>query len=239
MSVTPVRRPVFDPGEQIKQVILDRGLAPGDAIPTEAELMAALGVGRSSLREALKGLQARGIIEVRHGRGMFVGRRSFDGLVDGLVFHGRLGDDPTGLTTVSELVDVRDVLETGLVAKVALDADDDLLDELDATVVRMQEAVDRGESFQEADRHFHEQLYSRMDNALVRQLVHAFWDALDAVRPQLAVGVSDADADVDLHRRIAERVRARDPEGARAAMTEHFRGTHLWIQGERRAGGQR
>jgi DNA-binding FadR family transcriptional regulator len=229
MPVT--RRPTFDPQEEIKQVILERGLAPGAPIPTEAELIATLGISRGSVREALKGLQARGIIEVRHGRGMFVGRPSLDPLVDGLSFHGRLDGSRNDLTTASELVDVRDVLECGLVAKVAEAADPEHVAELDATVREMEAALAAGESFQAADRRFHEQLYSRMGNSLVLQLVRAFWEVLDAVRPQLAAGVSDPADDVAHHRAILERVRAGDAEGARRAMAAHFRATHEWIQG--------
>ena len=75
------RRPQFNAQDEIKRVILARGLTAGDAIPTEAELADELGISRGSLREALKGLQARGIVEVRHGRGMFVAQPSQDSRV--------------------------------------------------------------------------------------------------------------------------------------------------------------
>lgn len=233
MSVQPTRRQHFDAQEEIKKLILDRGLLPGAAIPTETELMTELGISRGSLREALKGLQARGIIEVRHGRGMFVAEPSMDSLVDALIFRGRLDHRRADLTTASELVDVRDILETALVQQVASSGDEQLFAELEETVQQMENAVRRGESFQDVDRRFHEQLYSRLGNGLVLQLVRAFWDVLDAVRPQLASGISDPAADVAHHRTVLERVRAGDSDGARQAMRDHFRATHLWIQGRR------
>ncbi|WP_084614215.1 FadR/GntR family transcriptional regulator [Nakamurella lactea] len=220
----------FDAQEEIKSVILKRKLPPGAPIPTETELMEELGISRGSLREALKGLQARGIVDVQHGRGMFVGALSMDSLVDGLIFHGRLDRSRNDLTTAAELVAVRDVLESGLVAQVAADPDEQLLADLDTCVDDMERAVAAGESFQDADRDFHLLLYSRMGNSLVQQLVQAFWTVLDGVRPQLASGISAPEDDVAHHRRIVERLRARDPDGARAAMTEHFRGTHAWIR---------
>lgn len=99
MSAGGGRRQRFDAQEEIKRVILDRGLTAGCAIPTESELVAQLGISRGSLREALKGLQARGIIEVQHGRGMFVAHPSMDSLVDGLIFRGRLDGQRDDLTT--------------------------------------------------------------------------------------------------------------------------------------------
>lgn len=220
----------FDPQEEIKQVILDRRLPPGAPIPTETELIAELGISRGSLREALKGLQARGIIDVQHGRGMFVGRPSMDSMVDGLIFHGRLDDHRDDLTTAAELVEIRELLESALVARVATAAPADLIAELEATVRAMEQTTVGDAEFQDADRRFHDLLYSRLGNALVCQLVRAFWDVLDAVRPQLATGTSDHAANVAHHRAILDRVRAGDAAGASSAMTDHFRGTREWIR---------
>ena len=60
--------------DQMKSFILERGLKAGDPLPNEQELMAQLGVGRHPLREAMKALQAVGIIEIRHGYGTYVGQ---------------------------------------------------------------------------------------------------------------------------------------------------------------------
>ncbi len=233
MPAATRRRPQFNAQEEIKRVILDRGLSAGAAIPTEAELIEELGISRGSLREALKGLEAAGIIEVHHGRGMFVAQPSLDSLVDGLTFRGRLDHHSDKLTMASELIDVRDILESALVQKVAATADAALLDELEHSVEEMERAAAHGQSFQDTDRQFHEQLYSQLGNSLVIQLVRAFWDVLEAVRPQLASGISDAETDARHHRLILDRIRAGDQDGARQAMVDHFRVTHLWIQGER------
>ena len=92
------------------------GLAAGDPLPTESELMDELGIGRNSVREALKALQAVGIVDIRHGFGMFVGRMSLTGLVDELAFHSRitLQDSRNHL---GYLIEIREVLESGLVQR--------------------------------------------------------------------------------------------------------------------------
>lgn len=98
----------------IMNLILERRLSPGDPMPTEAELSEELGIGRNTLREALKVLQALGVVEIRHGFGMFVAPSNFDALADGLTFRGRLSLQGTGHEAM-ELVDIRQALETGLI----------------------------------------------------------------------------------------------------------------------------
>ena len=99
---------------RIMDLILEQGLDVGDALPTESELSAALGVGRNTVRESLKVLQALGVIEIRHGFGMFVAPNNFTALTDGLAFRGRLSLRHRGEEAM-ELIDVRQALESGLI----------------------------------------------------------------------------------------------------------------------------
>jgi DNA-binding FadR family transcriptional regulator len=231
MPAETFRRPQFDVQQEIKNLILRDGLGHGSSLPAETELMATLGVGRCSIREALKGLEARGMVTVEHGRGTFVGRPTLDPLVDTLIFHRRIASQSRELDTTADLVDIREILETRLVQRVSLIADDELISVLERTVGEMESSAKSGRPFQTHDRAFHEQLYAPLGNHLVIQLVAAFWDVLDAVRPRLRDVTSDLVADAAIHRRILERVRDRDSEGAALAMQAHFRDTHLWIDG--------
>jgi DNA-binding FadR family transcriptional regulator len=61
--------------ERIVELIHERGLTPGAAMPTEPQLMDLLGASRNSVREAIRALQALGIVDIRHGYGTFVDRR--------------------------------------------------------------------------------------------------------------------------------------------------------------------
>ena len=99
----------------IMELILERGLEAGDALPTEHELSAELGVGRNTLRESLKVLQALGVIEDPSWLGMFVAPSNFDALADGLTYRGRLSLRHHGQEAL-QLVEVRQALESGLIA---------------------------------------------------------------------------------------------------------------------------
>ena len=85
---TSLRRPALNEliRDYVKQYILDQGLCAGDPLPSEIQLAQELGVGRSSVREAIKALQSLGIVEVRHGEGLYVRPYTFDPILETLSF---------------------------------------------------------------------------------------------------------------------------------------------------------
>lgn len=207
--------------QAVKDIIHARGLAAGDPLPTESELMDELGIGRNSVREALKALQAVGIVDIRHGFGMFVGRMSLNGLVDELAFHSRitLQDSRNHL---GYLIEIREVLECGLVQRLV---DDNLGTDAVAEVMAQMEAeAAAGEVSPETDRLFHDVLYRPLGNPLVGQLLGAFWDVYHRLRDDLG-RPDETPADVARrHRDIYAAVVAGDRDAAATAMRAHFDG---------------
>ena len=207
--------------QAVKDIIHARGLAAGDPLPTESELMDELGIGRNSVREALKALQAVGIVDIRHGFGMFVGRMSLNGLVDELAFHSRitLQDSRNHL---GYLIEIREVLECGLVQRLV---DDNLGTDAVAEVMAQMEAeAAAGEVSPETDRLFHDVLYRPLGNPLVGQLLGAFWDVYHRLRDDLG-RPDETPADVARrHRDIYTAVVAGDRDAAATAMRAHFDG---------------
>ncbi|MEW2395915.1 FadR/GntR family transcriptional regulator [Streptomyces sp. NPDC046862] len=220
----PERRVSSQIQSDVMQLILDRKLQAGAPLPTETELMEDLGVSRNSVREALKALQALDIVDIRHGYGTYVGEASLTPLVDGLTFRtlARPDDDPGAL---AEILQVREVLEEGLIRRVAATLSDADLDRLEAVVDRMEAAGKAGEPFPELDREFHELLYAPLGNALVPQLLGAFWTVFRRVSG--ARGWTDdpsPELTVRRHRDIVTALRVHDVEAAQRAMADHFRG---------------
>nr|WP_229925069.1 FadR/GntR family transcriptional regulator [Streptomyces sulfonofaciens] len=209
---------------EVTQLILDRKLKPGAPLPTETELMEDLGVSRNSVREALKALQALDIVEIRHGYGTYVGQASLTPLVDGLTFRtlSLLGDDAHAL---GEILQVREVLEEGLIRRIAPSLTERDLDALEEIVVRMEAAGRENQPFPELDREFHERLYRALGNELVPQLLGAFWNVFHRVAGVRGWTEDPApEVTVRRHRDILTALRARDVEGAQRAMADHFRG---------------
>jgi DNA-binding FadR family transcriptional regulator len=211
----------------VKEMIVRRGLAAGDPLPTEIDLMGELGVGRNSIREALKALQAVGIVEIRHGFGMFVGRMSLTGLVDELTFHSRIGlqDERNHF---GHLIQIREILENGLAQRlIDLPPAADLeavLSPVRVVIERMEAEALAGPVAPETDRLFHDLLYQPLDNPLVGRLLGAFWEVYHQLSDDL--GTPD-ETPVDVarkHRDIYVAVVAGDRPAAETAMRAHFDG---------------
>jgi DNA-binding FadR family transcriptional regulator len=201
--------------DRIVALIHDRQLRPGAPMPTEPQLMDLLGASRNSVREAIRALQALGIVEIRHGYGTFVGRASLDVLSPSLEFRIRSGPQG-GIRALHDLVEVREMLETGLVARVATSTSPTRLSALDALVTAMP-------TDPEADRAFHTLLYESYGNELVLQLIDLFWQIYHQVEPVVGVRDEHTEDIVRNHRRIVDALRAQDQKAAQVAMQRHFR----------------
>ncbi|MEU6000258.1 FCD domain-containing protein [Streptomyces sp. NPDC047197] len=209
--------------EGIKRYILEERLRPGDPLPTEPALCEALGASRSSVREAVKILNALDIVEVRHGYGTYVGRLSLSALVESLTFRGLLspGDD---FQVLADLVDVRELVERGMADRIVTTLSPGQLDALDRLVAAMREqGAGEGRGFVEADRAFHALLVEPLGNELVEQLSMAFWDVYAIVAPHLD-GFTDADEaeTVAAHQSIVDAARAGDAAAFMKSLGEHY-----------------
>ncbi|MDO5533124.1 MAG: GntR family transcriptional regulator [Propionibacteriaceae bacterium] len=206
----------------IKDLILARGLHPGDPMPTEAVLVEELGVSRSSVREAVRTLVALDILEVRHGTGTFVGSLSLRPLVEGMVFRGVLlpGDENAMLR---EIIEVRTGLDMSLAPQIVERLSHGDADDLRACVEGMKERAARNEPFPQEDRIFHLQMAQRLGNALYGQLVAAFWDIHTTVGPTLgAAPHQELTATALAHERMLETALAGDLEGYQDAVRAHY-----------------
>lgn len=210
------RKPIFREAQvRLRDFIRAEGLTPGDRLPPEATLAAELGVSRMSLREATRSLQTLGVIEARHGNGLYVSEFSFRPVVEQLPY----GLASPGLA-LDEVLTAREAMEVGLMPAVArLDVGDDLA--TCADLAREMTALEAaGESIVDVDRRFHLQLYKGLGNALVDNLIELFWELfvrLGDALPEPAEGGRGA-----RHLAIVTALRAGDAVAGIEAMREHF-----------------
>jgi DNA-binding FadR family transcriptional regulator len=202
--------------DYIKQYILDHDLKPGDPLPPEGQLVYDLGVGRSSVREAVKSLQSLGIIEVRQGDGLYVRELNFDPMLETFKFGMRFDT-----RTVAELLQIRIWLEAAVIGDAVKQIGKKELKQLDALLEKWDIWNQRGEDFSELDGEFHRILYSVLKNETLMRLIDVFWVSfwgleIDAIRD------SDPVTELQAHRLILDAVKAGDTALARTNLLLHF-----------------
>lgn len=170
--------------DAIKRYILAHELQTGDPLPTEAELCADLGVSRSSVREAMRKLDALDIVHSRRGSGSYVGAMSLDPLVETLILRSAL-DAGDGYKSLAEVVDIRKALDLGIGVDLVTAMRGTRNSELRRCVAEMREHADKGESYYEQDINFHLGLLSYLDNRILSQLTSAMWLIHRTVGPTL------------------------------------------------------
>ena len=206
----------------IMELILERELDARGSAAHRNELSAALGVGRNTLRESLKVLQAVGVIEIRHGFGMFVAANNFEALTDGLTFRARLSLRHHGEEAM-QLVDVRQALESGLIGAAMDKITPEQLAAVEESVLRMEALAAAGEPFIEADAEFHRRLFEPLNNELLVSLMDVFWKVYRRIHLEVG-GPYDVDLleFAALHRGIYEAVASADKVLAAERLSWHF-----------------
>ncbi|WP_235503655.1 FadR/GntR family transcriptional regulator [Curtobacterium sp. S6] len=207
--------------QDIMAIILDRGLAPGDPMPTEYELVDELGVGRNTVRESLKVLQSMGIVEVRHGYGMFVGHKNLRALALGLEFHARMSLHREGKEAL-DVIEVRQALESTLIgpAMDAMTPEDHA--SLEECVAGMERAAHDGTMSAELDHEFHRLLFGPLANDLLTRLLEVFWSVYDRIRDSVGQSAPVALQNAKMHRDILNAVLAGHKELASQLLGSHF-----------------
>ncbi len=201
--------------ERIYHYILETPLEPGSRLPNEFELGEKFGVGRSTIREAVKLLVSQGILEVRRGSGTYVVNTTPSDM------------DPLGLSGVEDkmalaldLVNVRLILEPGIAEMAALNATEEGVQELRYYCDRVEERIAAGDLYIQDDIAFHTSVARCSGNKVVEQLIPIIDTAV-----LMFVNVTHqklAQETIMTHRAIVDAVSERDPIGAKTAMMMHM-----------------
>jgi GntR family transcriptional repressor for pyruvate dehydrogenase complex len=215
--------------EQAVGAIMNRltsgALGPGDRLPPERALD--LGVSRSTVREAIRGLEMMRVLQVRHGEGVFVTSLNAPLLLEAIGFAMQLMRDHE----VVDLLELRAVLEGAAAAWASARMTEH---QLRALLHRLEEmdAASTADELLAADIAFHACIAAGAGNVVMASLLESFAARTYHARHLLA----GLDLDVALerarlaHRRIYEAVADRDPESARASASSHVSNVAAWLR---------
>jgi GntR family transcriptional repressor for pyruvate dehydrogenase complex len=208
--------------QQIEESILSGALKPGDQLPAERELALHFGVSRTAVREAVKCLCEKGLLEAFSGRGTFVRNSTSQAIRQSLDLMARIGQ-PEGLT---HLVELRQILEPEIAALAAVRMDDQLLATMREAVTTMDNNVRDPDAYIEADLDFHLAMAEAAGNPLVLSLLDSIVGLLREQR--LAIFKVDGGPERGQfhHKRLLDAIERRSPEAARKLMRAHLRQVH-------------
>ena len=211
--------------EQVVQAIKDGVYPVGSRLPSEAELAQATGVSRASVREALSALQAVGLIEAKSGSGNYVRKAPTqeDEADVPLLLESEAG--------CLEVMEARETLEPSVAALVAKKSTSKIVRDLSEAIRDMRAEITDGdfESYFQADKRFHLALVAAAANRLLSAALVPLIATMDQTlyreftRRYYLKTRQDLKDVVDLHEGLVAAVRRKDPEGAAAAMSEHWR----------------
>lgn len=203
--------------KDIQKMISDNGLEPGDKLPNEIEMMGIINVGRSTIREAIKILVAAGMLEVRRGRGTFVGTNP------------GVGKDPLGVQYIDDdrllyhLYEMRLILEPSVVRLAIERGDEEDITNIQQAYAAVEEKIANNEDHSKEDVVFHSAIAQSTHNPIMERVI-------PIVNQGVLEGYSHTKDNPSVnqvvrkqHKDIMDAILNKDPKKAEEAMRVHIK----------------
>ena len=213
--------------QRIVANIIDTDQQPGAMLPSEKAMLVEYGIGRGSLREALRFLEIQGVLRMKPGPG---GGPSVDHPTSRPLASTLALLLAIDRTPFSAILDVRQTLEPTLAARSAQADDDENLRELEATVTAMHADASDPNRTSAHNRRFHDLIAVRAGNPVFAHLVMALNWIIDGAPLGVHFPAVEVHAAADAHGRILDAISAKDPDAAHEAMRRHLSEFTTYLQ---------
>lgn len=201
---------------EIKKHIYTQQLSPGDMLPSQAALCEMTGASRATVREAIKTMEAQGLLRVVNGVGIYVEN------IDTSFFVGEMNRGYI-LRRLIDALSVRKALEGMAVEQCTLLATDEQLKALSAILHEVEVRYERGEDQSELDLLFHQKLIALAGNALLSHMLRNLMQASSGIWSMPSEEFSTIlSSSIPQHRVMMDRMLARDASGASRAHNEYM-----------------
>lgn len=204
---------------QVERLIIDEKLAVGSRLPPEREFAVKSGVSRTVIREAVRILVARGLLETKPGIGTVVRRVTNQDVSRPLtlLFQTLSGDPP-----IEQLHQVRRILEVETAALAAEKGSEEDIKDLREACLALHENQGDTKTFVEKDAEFHKRIATATQNPFLVILLESIRSVIDEVRSLAAQQPGSILSAMAGHLRILDSIEARNAEAARRAMNDHL-----------------
>lgn len=208
--------------DKISQLIIDQKYQAGDQLPNEFELAESLGVSRNTIREALKYLIAQNVLEIKRGRGTFVGEDI------------GIAEDPLGFRFITDkyklavdCIELRLILEPEIARICANRATDSDIKQIERWMIKVEEHINNGEDHTDADIKFHSAIAKGTQNFTTSNIIPVLAQSIP-----IFIEVTDYmlnESTVEHHRKIYKAIVNRDGEAAYEFMKNHITANEEFI----------
>ena len=209
---------------RIEEAIRQKKLLVGAKLPSERELCEMFAVSRTALREALRRLSARGLIQIKKGSGMFVSELKITDAIDSLNLYYDLSFDSN---LIPQIIEVRRVFEPEIARMAANNRTDKDLELLQKSITDLEDC-DSDNTQMEADiiNKFHLNVAKATGNPIVIITMEPVYSLLPRMRNLIYANVDgEKDFTIKAHRTIFEAIRDKDADKAYKAMVEQINRT--------------
>jgi GntR family transcriptional regulator, transcriptional repressor for pyruvate dehydrogenase complex len=204
--------------QQVEDSILKNQLKPGDQLPAERDLAQRFGVSRTAVREAVKTLREKGLVEAYSGRGTFVTNGTSQAIRQSLDLMIRINQQEGS----ANLAELRLVLEPEIAGLAATRIEEQLVVTMRESVAVMERNLTDPDAYVEADLDFHLALAEAAGNPLILSLLDSIVGLLCEQRSRIFDVDGGPERGQFHHKRILAAIEAHDSEAARDAMRAHL-----------------
>lgn len=208
---------------QLVSLVQTGDLKPGDKLPPQRALAEDLGIGRPTLREALRALQLLGILDIRHGGGVYVSETQPDTLLGPLNLYVNLD-----LHNLKTILEARKVIEGAVLAFVARNISDELIARLEGNLKKLEQAIEQpdqaalhGPQLNLLAQEFRDIIEEAAGNPILIRAIKSLDILSAATRMRLAALASPQRLLLD-HKRMVEALLAHDSAAAQRALETHI-----------------
>lgn len=205
-------------GRLLEMIATDPAYTPGARLPGETRLCQLFGVSRTTLREAVRSLAARGYLEVRRGSGTFVLDRGAGADID-------LSRLELAQVRLRDLFEIRMMIEPQAARLACIRGTDREIQEIARRAGAVAQAIQTGADFTDLEEAFHRAVAAAAHNQFMEQLMPIIHNALHEAWAASAVTGCLAQLTLQDNRQLMGFFRRRDGEGAQHAMAAHIRHT--------------
>jgi len=205
---------------EIESSIRQRWILPGSKLPSEQKLCEQFGVSRTAVREAIRMLSARGLVEVKKGKGVYVKQVSAANVSASMHLYLELAHERSH---VMDIVHARQIIEPPIAASAAAHRTDEDITRLEQDIRELSECNGTFQELAAIDMRFHLNIARASDNSIVPLILDPIHRLLPQIKSSVYASVEDAKSSaLEWHARILDEIRNGRSEGARLAMAEHL-----------------